>query len=241
MTYPFSPLVALVLAGVILAFARRRWLRAAGSVLLIAGWLGSTPLVANLLAGAIESRADAHDGECERLDAVVLLAGGLQREPRDARDVQALNPETQQRVMAFVERDRPALPLVLAGGGRYEISEAELMRDFLHRIAPRREVAMLETQSHTTWENALNVARLLPPPRRIALATGAMHLPRARRAFETAGYTVCPWPLNRAYLDATGWRTLLPHTSAARKTEAVLHEAGGWLVYGWREAPGSEE
>lgn len=239
MTYPFSPLVALVLAGAILAFARKRVLRVAGVALLVAGWLGCTPLVANLLVGAIESRADARADDCGRLDAVVLLAGGLQREPRDARDVQALNVETQQRVMAFLERDIPDLPLVIAGGGPYAVSEAELMRDFLHRIAPQRGVAMLETQSRTTWENALNMARLLPPPRRIALATGALHLPRARRAFETAGFTVCPWPLNRAYQPATGWLTLFPHTSATRKTEAVLHEAGGWLVYGWREPPGS--
>jgi uncharacterized SAM-binding protein YcdF (DUF218 family) len=237
MTYPFSPLVALVLAGAILILARRRWLRWLGIAAFLVGWLGSTPLVSNVLIGSIESRADAKAEECDDLDAVVLLSGGLLREPRDAHDMQALNAETQQRVMAFVERDRPEVPLILSGGGWFDIGEAELMRDLLRRVAPQREVAMIESESRNTWENAVFTARLAPPPRRLAVATSALHMPRARRAFETMGYTVCPWPLNRVHVNARGWWVLLPHSTAVRKTELFVHELGGWLVYGWRATP----
>ena len=240
MTYPFSPLVALVLGGVLLALAKRRWLRGIGVAALLAGWLGSTPLVANLLVGSIESRAGDDATQCDRLDAIVLLTGGLAREAASASDVQALNTETLQRTMALVERDEPALPLLIAGGGPYRVKEAELVQDVLRRLAPQR-AATVEVHSRNTWENALYTARLLPPPRRIALATGALHLPRARRAFESAGFTVCPWPLNRQHVQALGPLALLPHTSAVRKTEAVLHELGGWLVYGWRAAPSTPE
>ena len=237
MTYPISPLVALVLAGVLLALAKRRAWRGLGIVAFLAGWLGSTPLVANLLVGSIEARADGGTQACTDLDAIVLLTGGMLREAESAGDVQAINAETQQRTIALVERDDPSLPLVIAGGGPYAVKEAELVQGLLRRLAPAREIAMLETTSRTTWENATHTARLLPPPRRIALATSALHLPRARRAFESAGFSVCPWPLNRQYIRALGPWALLPHSSAVRKTEAVLHELGGALVYAWRESP----
>lgn len=237
MTYPLSPLVALIVAGLLLAFARRRWLRGLGLMALAVGWLGSTPFVANLLVGAIESRADAGAENCNDLQAIVLLTGGLVREGKTSDDVQAINAETLQRAMALLDRDDPSLPLIIAGGGFYRISEAELLQHFIHRQAPGRKVAMLETTSRNTWENATHTAVLLPPPRRIALATSALHLPRARRAFETAGFTVCPWPLNRQYLRSMGGWGVLPHLMAVRRTEAFVHEIGGWLFYGWREAP----
>lgn len=241
MSWPFSPLVALVLAGLVLAFARRRVLRFAGVALFLLGWLGSTPLVANLLVGAIESRAERDRSHCDALDAVVLLSGGLQRAPAAPDDFQAMNPETMQRVLALLARDVPSLPLVVAGGGPHEVKEAEVIAAFLQRIAPARAIALRETTSRTTWENAVHTARLLPPPRRVAVATSALHLPRARRAFETVGFSVCPWALDRQYLPALRLRNLLPHGTAVRKTEAVLHELGGWVVYGWRAAPSASE
>ena len=241
MTYPFSPLIALLLAGLILAFARRRWLRRIGIAMLALGWLGSTPVVANFMIGALESRAGESSENCHDLEAVVLLTGGLVRKPASPLDVQALNGETLQRAMGLLDRDDPALPLVIAGGGYFKLSEAELVDNFIRRAAPGRAAALLETTSRNTWENAVHTARLLPPPRRIALATSALHLPRARLAFETVGYSVCPWPLNSLHLRAVSPWALLPHISAVRKTEAVLHELGGWIVYGWREAPDSGE
>lgn len=237
MTYPFSPLVALAVAGLLLAFAPPGWLRKLGIVALAAGYLGCTSLVANGLVGLIESRATGEGDACDGLQAIVVLGGGLQRPPRDAHDALALNAETQQRLLNFLARDQPSLPLVLSGGGDFPVSEAALMAAFLQRVAPQRRVALLETVSKDTWTNATQTARMLPPPRRIALATSALHLPRARRAFEAQGYTVCPWPVNSLYSGARAWWALLPHSGAARRTEAVLHEVGGMVLYAWRETP----
>jgi uncharacterized SAM-binding protein YcdF (DUF218 family) len=243
LTYPFSPLVALLLAGVLLALARResRWWRRLGIALLIAGWLGCTALVSNPLIAIFESRAGEHAENCDGLDAAVLLTGGLLRRPRDADDIEALNTETQLRVMALARLDRPEVPLLISGGGEYAVSEAELAWSFLRRVEPRRRPATLETRSDSTWENAVFTARLLPPPRRIAVATSAAHLPRARLAFERMGYTVCPWPLNRSYVAGVAWWSLLPHTVGARRTETFLHELGAWVVYSWREPPRTSE
>jgi uncharacterized SAM-binding protein YcdF (DUF218 family) len=239
MSYPFSPLVALVLAGFVLALAGRasRWWRRAGLVLLVLGWLGCTALISNPLVAILESRAGERTENCEDLEAAVLLTGGLVRRPRHADDIEALNPETQLRLMTLARMDRPDVPLVITGGGFFTISEAELAWNFLRRVEPRRTQATLETRSDNTWENARFTAALLPPPRRIAVATSAVHLPRARLAFERMGYTVCPWPLNRSYVPGIEWWALLPHATAARRTESFLHEVGGWIVYAWREVP----
>jgi len=234
MTLGLSPLVLLLIASLACA-ARWRLVRWPAIAVCILAWASMTPAVANFFVGRIEARAEPRPGDCESPpDAIVLLAGGFAREPRAPDDWQALNLETVQRVLALVERDDPARPLLIAGGGRFEVSEAEVIQSFLARVAPGRAVARLETASTDTWTNATRTARLLPPPRHIALATGALHLPRARQAFEAAGYRVCPWPLNRSHVPAAGWGAWLPQSSALRKTEAVLHETAGALVYAWR-------
>lgn len=237
MTWGLSPLTLLVLGGLLLVLGRRRraaWI--AGLAMFAAGWLGCTPWVANRVVGALEARAAEHTAACGDVRAIVLLSGGLARPPRDANDVAALSVMSTQRVMALVERDDPRLPLLIAGGGEHASSEAALMHALLRTLAPVRADVALETASRTTWENAQNAAAALPPPRRVALATSALHLPRARRAFEAAGFEVCPWPLDRQYLDAGGVTAWLPNSTSARKTEAALHELAGDLVYLWRLA-----
>jgi len=238
MTPGLSPLVLLLLATLLAALAgwrRWRWLRWLSLSAAVLAWLAMTPRIANHFVGRIEARADPRPGDCEAPpEAIVLLAGGFAREPRDAGDWTSLNLETMLRVTALVERDRPELPLVVAGGGKYAVSEADVIAAFLARIAPTRTIALRETTSTDTWTNATGTAALLPPPKHIALATGALHLPRARQAFEAAGYTVCPWPLNRSYVPATGWGSWMPQSSSLRKAEAVLHETAGAIVYAWR-------
>lgn len=234
MTYGLSPLTLLVLGGLVLVLARRRrvaWI--AGIALFAAGWLGCTPWVANALVGAVEARATEGGVACNGVQAIVLLSGGLARPPRDARDVAALSAASTQRVMALVQRDEATLPLLIAGGSPQGASEAALMHALLLALAPGRTNVALEQASRTTWENAEHVAAALPA-RRVALATSALHLPRARRAFEAAGFAVCPWPLDRQYLDAGGVTAWIPNSTSARKTEAAWHELAGDLVYRWR-------
>lgn len=229
--------VTLLLAALLLcaagALAHRRWLRGIGVALLLAALASMTPLVANALVGALEARAVAAPGDCEDLEAVVFLSGGLQRAPRGGGDVAALTPDTVARVLGLAERGAgQGLPLVVSGGGPYSVAESDVIASLMHRLGIAGDAVQLESSSLTTWDSAASVRRLLPrSTTRIALASSALHLPRAMLAFRAQGFTVCPWPLRSRYLPPELPWSLLPQSSALSKTEAAWHELAGLLWY----------
>ena len=213
---------------------QRRWIRAGSAALACVAWAAMTPLVANALVGLIERRADPGDDQCHEVDALVLLSGGLDRPPRSANDYAALTGSSSARLFGLLERlPEPTLPVIISGGGPFAHAEAELLASLLKRFAPSL-TPILESRSMNTWDNAFEVAKLLPPPRHIALASSAMHLPRARLAFMAAGFSVCRWPLDRRSLAVGGIGALVPQSSSLRKTEAALHELAGEVYYRWR-------
>lgn len=234
--------IALLLVGLlgllIAAMLHRRALWLAAVLAIGVALLGMTPIVANALVAVLE--ADAEDGgNCADSEAIVFLSGGLARPPRDARDFAALTPRTLERVAALLARGRDPRPLLIAGGGPHAISEARVIAALLQRLDPHPRRLTLEESSLTTWGNAHAVRRLQPTIRRIVLATGALHLPRARIAFEAQGFQVCGWPLQREALDVRGPWAWWPGASALYKTEAALHEWVGGYYYAWRARRGA--
>ncbi len=221
---------------------RRRWLRRMAMALGLLAAATMTPLVANALVGAIEQRADAGpEDHCERADALVVLSAGLGRTPRNASDHGSLSDISLARLFELIERPPNAgMPLIISGGGPHPIPEAQLLATLLELLDPRFEPT-LENRSRTTWESALEVAKMLPPPRHIALASSALHLPRARLAFEAAGFSVCRRPLDRRHVAVGGIGAVTPQTSSLRKTEAAMHELVGEAYYRFRARYRKEE
>lgn len=248
MSFLLSPLTWLLIGLPLVAFGQwKRWsaLSLPGIVLMTAAWLGMTPTGANWLVGHIERKALAMPGECAQVEWLVLLAGGLDRAPERKDDGGALTHDSLRRVFALQANPPPAnWQYAISGGGPHALAEASVMADLLLRLDPTGAEAVLETTSRTTWESAHAMAALLPPPRRIALASSALHLPRARLAFEAAGFEVCPWPLDRRFIAVSGVTAWIPQSSALRKSEATLHEVVGAQYYrwmAWRGAASSSE
>ncbi len=240
MSQLLSPIGLLLLAMLLIALAlywRRRGLLVVGTGLTLLAIAGMTPWVANQLVVMVESRADNGSEGCAELELIVLLSGGLDYPPRSPEDFAALTEESLLRSFHFASRayaEPSELPLLVAGGGPFQISESAVMAGLLERLAPTLAPILLETESRSTWESAEQLARTLPPPRSIALASSALHLPRAARAFSAAGYTVCRWPLQRRAMVVGGIGAWTPQSSALRKTEAALHEIVGDWAYRWR-------
>ena len=237
----YSPLVPLLLGLAVLtvaAFMSRPRLAWIGLLFLLPAYGLMTPLGANLLTLLIEHRIKPAETQpvCDKVQAIVLLSGGLSRPAETPADYGALTPETLARLFAWRARDTrdstESLPLVIAGGGPFRIPEAEVIGAFMHNLGPSGMSTTLETDSLNTRESALAVRKLLPDSSsRIALASSALHLPRAMLAFEQAGFEVCPWPLNRHYMAVTGWTTLFPYSSSLAKSESALHEIIGEIHY----------
>jgi uncharacterized SAM-binding protein YcdF (DUF218 family) len=195
--------------------------------------LSLTPLGANLLVAFVESAAPRAD-QClsPAPQAIVVLSGGLDREPAAASDLNSLATSTIRRLVAGSDlyAMTPGATLYLSGGGPFGISESEVMRDLAQRLGIAPSAIHIETTSQNTLENARDLQRISPaPPRRIWLVTSALHLPRALHTFAAAGFDPCGYPADSQYIAPDGPGYLLPQASAAKKSEAALHEIIGTL------------
>jgi uncharacterized SAM-binding protein YcdF (DUF218 family) len=237
-----SPLVLGLLLALVLWRLRGRgprWLRRFSWLLIGLCLALSTPLGANALLALAESRAPvAAACALPAPTTVVLLAGGVRRrESADPADVGALNEASVQRTLEAVALTlrQPGAQLVISGGfDKGVVAESTRMAELALRLGLPREAIRTETSSLTTWENAQQVRALQPAlPTRIWLVTSAVHMPRALIAFEAAGFTPCSAPADRRSSLFENAADLVPRGGAVAKSEAVLHELVGEIVYRW--------
>lgn len=214
----------------------RTWWRAVLVVAGIAIVLLCTPLGANALIRAVESSVPA-SARCDAAYAqapIVVLAGGLQDQPRAQDDYIALTPSSWRRLRGGVElwRDGAQVPMVIAGGGPFTIKEAtvlaRLAQDWHVPAALLRE----ETQSTTTWESAQALRGTLP--QRVRVVSSATHLPRAMVAFRAAGFAPCAVASDSAYVPMGSAGYFMPQLSAMQKTQLALYETAGTVSYRWK-------
>lgn len=194
-----------------------------------------TPLGANLLVRWLEA-PDAAPAAClaERSRPLVLLTGGLDRPAVNAQDFAALTKVTVRRTMALWASGEvlPGRAVVVSGGGQTPgLTESELARALLIRLGAQAEQVQAETQSTSTWGNAVALAHTLPAVKRVTLVTSAMHMRRARLAFVAQGIDVCPLPVESRYVPPGGLGYYLPQSSALVKAEHAIHELMGLLSY----------
>lgn len=242
---PGGPLLLLLLG--IALWSRRRVasvLVASGSLLL---YLFSTPAVHAALFSWLEApiplieQAES-SALSERAEAIVVLAGGRRRGMREFNDdkrgdsVNSLSLE-RARYGAYLQR-QTGLPLLLAGGSvsnSDELAEAELMRRVIEQEW-QIPVRWIESNSRTTFDNAVNSAKLLREAEveSILLVTHRWHMARALGAFDGLGLKVIPAPTagespsRSIYRDLYSW---LPHSSVMSENSIALHELVGGLWY----------
>lgn len=241
-----SPLSWLLLALVLAWPAWRlrqhkRWPWLGCLALIVIAVLAMTPLIANTLLIRLERVGEASVAcESNPPSVVVVLAGGIDRLPRDPRDFEALGLASRRRLDSGLAywRAAPGRELVITGGPAATglPAESELMSASALAAGLPSAAMRLETKATSTWQNAQGVARMRPAiAPRIALATSALHMARARLAFSAAGFDVCPLPSDIRFTEFALPEALLPRSSALRKSEAALHELVGWGYY-WLRA-----
>jgi uncharacterized SAM-binding protein YcdF (DUF218 family) len=235
--FVLSPLTWLLAAFALwLALRRWRWLRAGAFALGLVALLAMTPLGANALVALVEARAaDAPPCIGDRPTDIVVPGAGLDHRPRSPADVGSLSADSTRRLLAGIDlfHATPGAHLYLVGASAFAIPESQLQAHLAIRLGVPPAAISVEATSATTWENARHLRALAPPPRRIALATSALHAPRALHAFRAAGYQPCLAVSESAYLPPGEIGYYLPRTSALRKAEKAIHEIVGDLVYRW--------
>lgn len=230
-----------LLIAALVALGLRTWRPRLAHRLLVgclaALYLVSTPLFSGL---ALESLQPPYvdPRSLGTAQAIVVLGGGTAgHAPEYGAD--SVNYRTLVRVRYAARLQRlTGLPVLVSGGssGRTS-SEAEQMRAVLagEMGVP---VRWLETRSVDTYTNALESAKILHGAgiRRIYLVTHAWHMPRARLAFEHAGFEVLPAGTGYASLDWSDVDILdfLPHASGFLNGYYFFHEILGYAVYALR-------
>jgi uncharacterized SAM-binding protein YcdF (DUF218 family) len=178
---------------------------------------------------------------------VVLAAGRLQDAPEygglDIPDYLAL---ARLRYAAHLQR-RTGLPILVSGGvgAQAGYSGADLHGGALANamtIALREDfgvpVRWIEPRSRDTGENAAFSAAMLRPEgvRRILLVTDAMHMPRARMAFEREGLDVVSAPTMFFSSQARSAASWVPSAEGMRRSWYAMYELLGFAWYRLRFA-----
>ncbi len=162
--------------------------------------------------------------DLDRAEAIVVLGAGLNPNA-------TLTYPSLERTLYGVELYRRGLSarIVFSGGitGEAPKAEADVMADFARFVGVPGDAILMERASHTTYENAVEVARLLRGRgiRRVLLVTGAPHMYRAQLAFRRQMVEVLPAPVRTReglrYIPGGNWVLFYE----------VLHEYGGLVYY----------
>jgi len=246
-----APVIGLIKAIILppaslffLAFAglwlRRRHTRA--GTIIVAASLGllyvlSTPLVSSLALASLESPY-VDPWATQDAQAIVILGGGTMG-PAPEYGADSVNPLTLTRVRYGARLQRlTGKPLLLSGGSTKKTSAEAAQMKALLVDEMNVPVRWTEERSRDTYTNALESYRILGPQglTRIYLVTHAWHMPRARLAFEHAGFTVIAAPTSFTSLKITevGIVDLLPRASALLNSYYFCHEVLGYAVYALR-------
>ena len=175
--YPLGGALLVGAAAVALSFTR--W-RPFGQVLLgctlIGLWVAATPVFANWLNWQVESRLPPLSMEALPQSDVVIVLGGA----------------SATRILGAWRIYRAGkTPRVVISGGNLPwqaqaVPESQLTADLLIELGVPHPVLILEQQSRTNRENALNTAAIFNEHnwRNGLLVTSGLHMPRALAAFQ---------------------------------------------------------
>ena len=214
--------------------AARRWVLAAGAMLLLGGW---APLPDALLRHLERQYPEPPAMPIQQYAGVVVLGGALESGyvGEGSQEPQVNGAVERMTTVLPLLRQAPDLAVVFTGGnGEYfgnGPSEAERVRRFFVQLGLDPKRVRLEDKSRNTYENAVFTARLggIDPSQPWILITSASHMPRALAVFRKQGWNVTPYSVDFRAGLATPWTTY--SLGDFEKWRVALREYIGILAY----------
>jgi uncharacterized SAM-binding protein YcdF (DUF218 family) len=215
---------------------RRRWwpllVSLAGLTVL------SLPVTAHLATRSLESYAPPLEDRPADAEAIVVFSAGVYP-PEGPRARAELDEDSLHRCLesARLYAQGPHCPVVVSGGqvepDAPGPSYAAVMKDFLQQHGVPAADLLAEENSRTTYENAVECARILKAKdiHRVVLVADAVDMRRAAACLRKQGIEVTPAP---CHFRATRFRpsvfSILPSPRAAAGVQRAWHE---WLGLAW--------
>ncbi|WP_192496467.1 YdcF family protein [Chlorobium phaeovibrioides] len=240
-----SPLgTSLLLGGVAMVlvfFVRSSFWRRVGAVAgggaLVWLWFWSMPMMSDALRGRIEAMAGPRSIEKVSASGVVVVLGGGVDGPRIPFRYYPDLGSASDRVWhaARLYRAGKCRQIVLSGGVMPggDGSEAVAMQCFLLDLGVPKQAIVLEEASENTIGNARLTRERLKTEGvdRIILVTSALHMPRARRIFERAGFEVIAAPADFEVVDRPfDFLCVFPDAKALNGSSRAMKELVGLLL-----------
>lgn len=239
-TQPLAWVVVLLLAALLRMSFRRNTgqglMVAALVILILQGW----EPVPDALLRRLEKQHPLMPAQAsmKQYTGVLVLGGALS--PAyiwRGHDQAALNDAAERMTVPIaLLAKNPKLSLLFTGGEgelfSNNLSEAARAKIFFDGMGVAPERVIYESQSRTTYENAI-LSKTLPgvdPRQPWLLLTSAFHMPRAMAAFDKAGWNVTPYPVDYRVGVQTPW-SQYSLEQGARKWHLALHEMVGLLAY----------
>ncbi|MFO0952835.1 MAG: YdcF family protein [Isosphaeraceae bacterium] len=238
---PYTFTMLALAAGVVLLWRRGgvpRWRRVVPTACYAVLWVLSMPVTGLFLSWTLERGYDRLDRRPTDAQAIVVLSGGVIYVD-DVHWHLAIDSLMRSLHGAELYRSGPPCPVVTSGGKVDPLNEpgppyAQVMADFLRTQGVRAEDIVVEPRSRTTYENAVECARLLNERgiRRVVLVTDATHLARAALCFRRQGVDVVP---SSCQYTLRTWKlsfgSFLPDPFAPGNCQVVFHEYLGLAWY----------
>lgn len=246
--YPLSWIAItglLTLLGVWLPVTPKRttWVRRFAFCTLLLLLLTATPLLSTIYIAWLEGWYPPFQvTPTSKIDAIVVLAGGV-FEKGSLRPAHDVSDASRQRTACGAELWLQGVaPKVLLTGGIANVfqtgpPESHEMKRWALRLGVPESAILVEEQSRTTYENAVQSKAVLGSGH-ILLVTAAYHLPRAVGLFEKQGFVVTPVACGyeskhtpAQALTRSTFFDFLPTAKALLTTTQVVDEVAGILVY----------
>ena len=244
-------LLACSLAAVSAIFAARRGRRlllTAIGIVLGMYWLFSVPAVANaLMSGYPPIERMSLRGAPGPRAAIVVIGCGIWTYRSGGEEIETPNAQTAFNVLRGSQLYRAwGEPAIIATGGVADsavqrVPEADVLVRLLKERGVRDDRLIVERRSHTTREQAANVAALanehgLSP---LVIVTSPVHLRRTLRVFRAEGVEAYGEPASFASERRRPLVAWLPTPEAADIAASAMYDYIGWVYYwsrGWFSA-----
>ena len=237
---PLAASLLLMVLGLLLLWARRRWLGSIAAVLgvLLLG-VSSFTTAGALLIRPLEDRF-VRPAWPENVGAIIMLGGASNGPISAARQISEFNlagdrfAETLRLAQLY-----PGAKIVVSGGMAVLMdggeAEAETARRFFLDQGIGQDRLVLESAARNTEENAELTKELLVDIKGpMLLVTSAFHMPRSIGLFRKAGIEVLPWPTDYRSSGLEGLRVDVTNpVDNLMTTTTAIREWVGLAVYRW--------
>ena len=183
--------------------------------------------------------------ETRDIDAIVVLSGGGHTLSNSTNAIHAISTHTAYRSLEALRLHNmlPKVPIILSGGIgdslALSIPESELMRKELLELGVADNLILMELNSQNTYEQAVNVAKLLlrKDMSSFILVTSHTHMRRALATFRTQNLDAMPSIAPHTSISTTNivW-SIYPTKSSLDRSKDVMREIIAYLYYkqkGW--------